>query len=157
MRKGKVNTQPFWRFVFLLYCTTMLWLLFCRSHGWIEGLTYEEMLRQNINLTPFLTIRNYLYVIIHRTNKALIVGCIINLAGNVLLFIPAGWLLPRLWKKMRNFFVFFATCAFSIFLVETLQLFTLLGSFDVDDLILNLGGMSIGFICYSITAAVKKK
>ena len=157
MKKKQVNTQPFWRFAFLVYCGVMLWLLFGRSSGGIEGLTYEETLRQNINLTPLLTIRNYWYVILHRSNPALVRHCFINLAGNVLLFIPAGWLLPRLWKPMRNFFLFFLTCSPAILLVETVQLFTLLGSFDVDDVILNLGGMLLGYLSYAVGAAIRNK
>lgn len=157
MRTRKVNHSPFWRFVFLIYCCTMLWLLFGRSYGWIDGLTYEQMLRQNINLTPFLTIRNYWRVLYHRSNDAMLVHCFINLFGNVLLFIPAGWLLPKLWKKMQNFFRFFFTCALCILFVELLQLFTLLGSFDVDDLILNLAGMILGFLYFSITDRKRKK
>ena len=151
MKKRDSTSQPFLRFLFLVYCAVMLWLLFGRASGWIEGLTYEEMLRQNINLKPFFTIGNYLHVVLHRTNKPLITHCIINLVGNVVLFIPAGYLLPRLWKKQCNFFRFFFTCAAAIFLVEVFQLFTLLGSFDVDDLILNLLGMTIGYLFHLLT------
>ena len=157
MGKRKETRSPFIRFLFLVYCATMLWLLFCRSYGWVEGLTYRQMLQQNINLTPFLTIRNYWRVIAHRTNDAMLLHCIINLGGNIFLFIPAGWLLPRIFRKMRSFFPFFFTCALSIFLVELLQLFSLLGSFDVDDLILNLFGMILGFICYHILTPKGKK
>lgn len=157
MKKRKVNTQPFWRFLFLVYCAVMLWLLFGRSPERTKGLTYAQQLIHNMNLTPFFTIRNYLYVILHRSNDALLAHCVINLAGNVLLFIPAGCLLPKLWKKQRNFFLFLLTCIVHILLIELLQLFTLLGSFDVDDLILNLIGMILGFIGYSIASALRKK
>ena len=150
MGKRKEKYTPFIRFLFLLYCGIMLWLLFGRSYGWVEGLTYKQMLQKNINLTPFLTIRNYWQVVFYRTNDAMLRHCIINLSGNIFLFIPAGWLLPRIWRKMRSFFPFFFTCALSIFLVELLQLFSLLGSFDVDDLILNLFGMTLGFIYYHL-------
>ena len=140
----------FWRFLFLLYCGVMLWLLFGRSNGYIAGIPYETQLRDNTNLIPLFTIKNYLTVLEHSTNKALLTHCFINLAGNVLLFIPAGWLFPKIWRKMRNFFRFFALCAGLIFLVETVQLFTLLGSFDVDDVILNLAGMVVGFLLYTL-------
>ena len=146
MAKRKNNRHPFARFLFLAYCGLMFWLLFCRTKGWINGLSYGQMLRQNINLVPLLTIQNYLYVILNRTNDALLLHCIINLAGNVLMFIPIGYLLPKIWPIQRKFFLFVATCAGSIFLVETLQLFTLLGSFDIDDIILNLSGMTIGYL-----------
>ncbi len=157
MKKREYTSQPFLRFLFLLYCAVMLWLLFGRSSGWIEGLTYREMLGQNINFTPFFTIRNYLHVVLHHSNEALVIHCVINLLGNVLLFIPAGWLLPKLWKKQRNFILFLLTCTLSISLVEILQLFTLLGSFDVDDLILNLAGMTLGFVGFYFMSLFRKK
>jgi glycopeptide antibiotics resistance protein len=128
----------------------MVWLLFFRSAKWVDGLNYEQQLRMNINLQPFLTIRNYWNVIYHRTNDAVLVHCIINLGGNILLFIPIGVLLPRIYPKLRNFFRFFCLCLGVMFLVEVLQLFTLLGSFDVDDLILNLFGMVLGYIGYHL-------
>ena len=151
MKKRKTNMLPLTRFLFLVYLALMLWLLFGRSYGWIDGLSYREMLRQNINLQPLLTIRNYLHVIIHRSNDTVLVHCIINLAGNVVMFIPAGWLLPRIWKIYRNFFQFLATCTAAILLVELTQLLTLLGSFDIDDVILNLIGLTIGYLFYLLT------
>lgn len=153
MKKQKGNTQPFWRFLFVVYCAIMLWLLFGRSRGWIDGLTYRQMLEQNVNLTPLLTIRNYCHTVQQGPENPYFQHCVINLLGNVLLFIPAGWLLPKVFPKQRNFFCFFITCTGLIFLVEVVQLFTLLGSFDMDDLILNLTGMVLGFIVYHIGAA----
>lgn len=133
----------------------MIWLLFFRSSGWIDGLNYEQQLRQNINLQPFLTIGNYWKVICKRTNDAALMHSVINLCGNIFLFIPIGVFLPRIYYKLQNFFRFFCVCFGVMFLVEVLQLFTLLGSFDVDDIILNLLGMTLGFICYHISR--KKK
>jgi len=154
--KRDPRRSPLLRFLFLLYCAVMLWLLFFRSWGWDDGLSYRQMLLQNINLVPLYTIRNYLHVVIHRSNDDVLLHCIINLAGNVLLFIPLGYLLPKIWKKQEKFFRFFFTCTISILLVELVQLFALLGSFDIDDLILNLGGMTIGYIFYHLTKGKKK-
>ena len=148
MSKHKSSRHPFIRFLFVVYGLVMLWLLFGRPQGRIDGLTYKEMLQQNTNLTPLLTIKNYWYVVQHGNDPALLRHCIINLAGNVLLFVPIGYWLVRLWPKFRNLFLFLITCAGLILLVEALQLFTLLGRFDVDDIILNLSGMTVGyFLC----------
>lgn len=148
MKKRKTKRQPLVRFLFVVYALIMLWLLFGRSSGWTEGLSYRQMLGQNMNLTPLLTIKNYWYVVKNSTNEALLRHCIINLVGNVLLFIPIGYWLVRLWPKFRNILLFIVTCAGIILLIEALQLFTLLGSFDVDDIILNLAGMITGyFLC----------
>ena len=148
MGKRKSSRHPFIRFLFVVYGLVMLWLLFGRPQGRIEGLTYREMLQRNMNLQPLLTIKNYWYVVQHSSDPALLRHCIINLAGNVLLFIPLGYWFVRLWPKFRNFFLFLFTCTGIILLIECTQLFTLLGRFDVDDIILNLGGMLIGyFLC----------
>ena len=147
-RRKKVNTQPLWRFLFVVYIALMLWLLFGRSPGWSDGRAYRELLRQNINLNPFYTIENYLHVILKNPQSSYFKNCIIELLGNIFLFIPAGWLLPRLFKSMRKFFPLLLTCLLAILFVESLQLVTLLGRFDVDDIILNIAGMLIGYILY---------
>ncbi len=150
MAKRKQTSNAVLGTVFGLYCGVMLWLLFDRTSSRIEGLSYAENLRLNRNLIPFFTIGNYWKVIVHRTNDDVLVHCVINLLGNILLFVPAGYLMPRLWKKQRNFFRFFFTCVAAILAVELLQLVTLLGSFDVDDIILNVFGMLLGYILYLI-------
>lgn len=155
-KNAKVNTQPFWRFLFVVYCAIMLWLLFGRSQGWVSGLSYRQMLQSNINLTPLLTIRNYYGVVQQGPEHSYFIHCVINLLGNVFLFIPAGWMLPKVFPYQRKFFRFFASCTGLIFLVEVIQLFTLLGSFDIDDLILNLAGMILGFLVYHIGAACRR-
>ena len=154
--KWKINALPIWRFLFLLYCAVMLWLLFGRSNGWTEGLPYREQIQQNANLIPFYTIKNYVRVLISPPSQYLLTHCFINLAGNIFLFIPAGWLFPKIFPRMRKFFCFLAICAGVIFLVETVQLFTLLGSFDVDDWILNLFGMTVGYILFGCCGKAAK-
>lgn len=74
----------------------------------------------------------------------------INLSANIFAFIPMGFFLPVLWAKMRKFAycVFTGTCI--ILSVEILQLFSLLGSFDIDDYILNILGVGLGFLLYLI-------
>lgn len=152
MARRKPNTQPFWRFLFLLYMGLMLWLLFGRGRGWDSSSGYLQTLMGNINLRPFYTIRNYLNIVLHYPDAAIFPHCVINLVGNVVMFIPAGWLLPRIFKGMRKFLVFLLSCLLGILFVEILQLVTLLGSFDVDDIILNLIGMVTGFLLHAVFA-----
>ena len=149
--KGKCKFTR-WQILLILYSVIMLWLLFGRSFRGVERLPYHQQLLRNANFRPFYTIGNYVRVLIKPRNQQLIRESIINLGGNIFLFIPAGLLFPRVWPFLRKFFVFLAFCAGVILLVEVTQLFTLLGCFDVDDLILNLFGMCIGFALYKITA-----
>ena len=145
MAKRKNPRQPFMRFLFVAYGLVLLWLLFGRPQGWSDTLTYRQMLQQNMNLVPLFTIKNYWYVVRHGSDPTLLWHCITNLVGNVVLFVPIGYWMVRIWPKFRNFFLFLVTCAGAILLIEALQLFTLLGSFDVDDIILNLCGMTVGY------------
>ena len=150
MKKRYPKSTPLWRFLFVVYVAVLLWLLFDRSSGWGSELSYAEQLRGNMNLIPFQTIGNYWKVVKRLEFTPLFYHCVINLGGNIFLFIPIGYFLPRLWPFLRNFFSFLLTCTLAITLVELLQLVTLLGSLDIDDLILNLSGMLIGYLFFII-------
>lgn len=79
-----------------------------------------------------------------------------NLFGNVIIFIPLGVFMPMASKR-RNFF---ATTFYSFGLslgVEVFQLISKVGSFDVDDLLLNTVGGMIGYLCYVICCAIRRK
>jgi glycopeptide antibiotics resistance protein len=68
-----------------------------------------------------------------------------NLAANIGLFIPYGILMmEKNFSTLRRLLV---PIAF-ISLIEILQFITHRGSLDIDDLILNLLGIFIGYILY---------
>lgn len=132
---------------FILYSTAMLWLLFGRSQFDI-GRDYWEQVKMNLNLVPFNTIWQYLYLMVRQTNPYLLHHAFINLFGNVAAFVPLGFFLPCLWKSAQAL-GHFLLCTFAVIAaVELIQLFTLLGSCDIDDLILNVIGTSIGFTAF---------
>ena len=149
-KKKSANSTPLLRFLFVVYVAILLWLLFDRPVVRDPSISYADLLRGNMNLTPLLTISNYWTVIMRWEFTPLFRHCVINLAGNVCLFVPIGYFLPRIWPALRNFFAFMLTCTMSILLVELLQLVTLLGKLDVDDLILNLLGMLLGYLIFMI-------
>lgn len=73
---------------------------------------------------------------------------LLNLVGNVVAFIPFGFFLPILHHKCRSLLrtVFFS---FELSLaVETIQLVSKVGSFDVDDLLLNTIGGALGCLIF---------
>lgn len=78
-----------------------------------------------------------------------------NLFGNVLIFMPFGFFMPMA-SKYRNFLsTLFWSFGLSL-CVETFQLFAKVGSFDVDDLLLNtIGGMA-GYIMFAVMAALRR-
>ena len=124
-----------WRTLFVIYCGLMLVLLFHRAG-------YDQL---RINLTPFHTIQLYLRLL---SRPAFRQSAIINLAGNVVMFIPLGFLLPRIFDKQNRLWKVLLTTAVIITLVELVQYVTLLGSCDIDDLILNVIGAAIGYGIY---------
>ena len=157
-RKKQTDTAAV---LFGIYGIIMLYLLFIRGRTAVEGVPYWEQVLSNYNLTPFHTIHNYWHIL---TNKAYYMEkwgaapiyrynarhAFINLAGNVVMFLPLGALLPAASGKLRQFFrTFFASLGL-ILTVEVLQLFTLLGSCDVDDLILNMAGVILGYLLWKL-------
>jgi glycopeptide antibiotics resistance protein len=89
----------------------------------------------------------------------------INVVGNVVAFMPFGFLFPVLYREQRGkktyqghyfrsfLFVTFLGFLFS-FAVETVQLITKVGCFDVDDLMLNTSGVILGYILYYLSKKV---
>ena len=129
------------------YCPAMLFILFGRSQIDI-GITYWEQVMMNINLRPFSSISQYAYILIHKTNTYLLPYAAINIFGNIVAFVPYGFFFPRFFRRCRSFPIFFIFSICILVLIESIQLFSLRGCFDVDDVILNLIGGILGYIVY---------
>ena len=137
--------------LFAVYCIIMVYLLFWQRVGGSSYITYWKVLRANLNLVPFRTIQEFIAVMdrgIESNHETLVRISIVNLLGNVLMFVPLGLFLPRLWPRLYAFRRFLISVTVVILLIELAQLFTLLGSFDIDDLILNVLGAAIGYWIY---------
>jgi Glycopeptide antibiotics resistance protein len=74
---------------------------------------------------------------------------IINIFGNILMFVPFGFL-GIVFPRLNNFWTLILDFLSAIILIESLQYFTRLGVFDIDDVILNTVGAVIGFWIYRI-------
>jgi glycopeptide antibiotics resistance protein len=72
-----------------------------------------------------------------------------NLLGNIFLFLPFGLLLPAIKPEVDSYKkIFIFSVLFSLFF-ETTQLLLRIGSFDVDDLILNTLGAMLGYFLFN--------
>lgn len=142
---------------FLLYGVLMLWLLFGQRLGYAFDGAYTERLAANINLIPFKTVSEYVTDLSVSVSFEELRHAVINLVGNVIMFVPLGFLLPCVVRRMRGFLRHLAYCAVVIILIELIQLFTLLGSLDVDDLILNLIGTTAGYLIFKIANTIANK
>ena len=138
-KNAKKEKYALWggRVLFLIYLAGLCYFLFfAENYGRIHG---QEIYRYN--LVQFKEIERFW---IYRSELG--IHSFYNLVGNILIFMPAGFFVPILWRNKRGFmFTVCVTFQMSL-LVEILQLVLRVGSFDVDDLILNtLGGM-LGYI-----------
>jgi glycopeptide antibiotics resistance protein len=90
------------------------------------------------NIIPLFTI--YQFIAVRNTR---VYGFIINIIGNMGVFIPFGILLPRCFNlKYGKVLLAFIT---GVTFFEVLQLVLKRGSFDVDDILLNTIGFNIGY------------
>ena len=139
-KKRKTVIVLFW-----IYAALMVWLMFLQRIPTIIGNgsfeNYGEQLMCRLKIVPFETIGEF----VRSLSRAWTTHAFVNLVGNVLMFVPLGLGLSVVSKKARSF-LGCILCAFLVILsAETIQLFTLLGYFDVDDLILNLIGVAMGY------------
>lgn len=104
---------------------------------------------QKANKVPFRTIN--LYYKGYKKNNTV---ATYNLLGNLLGFIPFGFLLPLAIPWFRKVIPILAAIIFLSVGFEIVQLYTGLGIFDVDDLILNCTGALAGFILFSIISMI---
>lgn len=136
--------KQIWLLVFALYCAAMAFLLFGREEAPV-GIPYAEQIAMRMNLVPFRTLRHQLRLLTQTDRPWLIRHSFINLLGNVILFTPLGIFLPKLWGRLSRLWKVLLAAAGIIVAVEVIQVLTLLGRCDIDDLILNLTGAAIGF------------
>lgn len=139
------------------YILLMLWLLFGRRMRWYAPIDLAEFMVENLNLEPFHTIKLFTWVLKNSGDANMIRLSYINLFGNVLMFIPLGFFLPATYIKQRKFWRCMTLSTAIILMVELAQLFSRLGTCDVDDLILNLIGCMIGYAIYSVLYSAKKR
>lgn len=147
MKQSKM-TRVLGKILFVLYLAFVIYfLLFSDWYG--RGSTFQEY---RYNLQPLREIRRFWD---YRNQLGLLtVG--MNLVGNVVIFIPLGFFMPMA-SKGRSLFLT-VLCGFGLsLLVETFQLLTKVGSFDVDDLLLNTVGSLLGYILFIICAAVRRR
>ena len=138
MGSRKIHTAAF-----MAYCALMLWLLFDRP-GYTPGIPYWEQVARRLNLVPFRTL--WLFAgLLDSPHPEYVRAAVINLGGNIIMFFPLGFLLPRVFSKCTSLLRVLLVTAAIITAVELLQLFTLVGSCDIDDLILNVLGSGLGF------------
>lgn len=148
-KETKQNIRLLGSFLFFCYLLALIYFLFfAESYG--RAMQNREYA---YNLQPFLEIRRF-----WRYREQLGVFAVFaNLAGNVIGFIPFGMILPVIRPRTGTFFrILLLSLEFSL-CVETIQLIFKVGSFDVDDLMLNTLGGVTGYLLFWVCNKIRRK
>ena len=106
--------------------------------GWDNYYKYGGM-----NIIPFRTILKYFIDIKQHWPRYFI----INIFGNIVVFMPVQYFMIKVFGKL-SLKKYLLINIIMISLIEILQFVTSCGSLDIDDLILNVFGMSIVYYIY---------
>src|SRR3954451_12004759 len=120
-----------------LYSIGLLVLLFFRPANQEYG---------QINYIPFKTIGEFL------SGNGIFLIALYNLTANILLFVPFG-IAALMLSKRPSWWKLVLIPVVCIILIESMQHLTKRGSMDIDDLILNLLGIWIG---YGLSPVIQK-
>ena len=123
--------RKIYRILIFPYTIFLLYLMFL-------GFGREQHEANIVRLLPFVS------TILFVQNTTSWESIIINLFGNIIMFIPFGFLgwLNAKYFSFKKLIVDFLS---ALIIVEALQYLTRLGVFDIDDLALNSLGVWIGF------------
>ena len=130
-----------------VYSLWMLYLLFIRYRRTASAPAEWGV---DVKLIPFVTTAEFIGILRTSEDAGVLRHGIRNLAGNVALFVPYGFFLPFFFGKCEKYGRTLLCAAGGIIIIELAQLITRRGICDIDDLIFNLVGVSLGFGLYRL-------
>jgi len=127
---------------FMLYCVTVFWVTIPFDSLYLSMVSGISPLRGGVNIIPFHGIFEIL-------QEGIIAVIVLNILGNIIMFLPLGFFLPLLWKKFdssKTMLIFGILLSSAI---ETTQSFSYRGA-DIDDVLLNTAGALGGYCLYRL-------
>lgn len=148
MRYRHIRRFRFWgKIAFVLYIIFLIYFLcFAEWYGRTGDLGVYRY-----NLEPLKEIKRFLE---YREELGTF-AVFTNLVGNILIFVPLGFLISMASEKDRFGKAVGASLGICL-CVELFQLITRVGSFDIDDLILNTLGGILGWCLFVICNAIRR-
>lgn len=128
-----------------------VWLLYMLYFATLRNLDSNRLFE--FKTVPFDTMKYYYFHLTVYHNK---IEFTKNIVGNIVLFIPYGFL-GILYPRLRNGFWLMLTFFVMINLVEFSQYYFHRGTADIDDIILNTLGVIIGYLIYRNFFFIKDK
>lgn len=116
----------------------------------IYGKRYENHFDDNnINLVPLRSKQFYLdnFQTLLPIQKEFL---IIEITGNLLLFLPFSWAFYALSRKKVKAVAVGVIIILLVFAIESFQYIFHIGTFDIDDLILNISGGFVGIFVFKV-------
>ncbi len=146
--RDKKIVRTIGKVLFVLYIVFIIYfLLFSDWYGRSRG-----MQEYHYNLVLFREIKRF-WTYRHQVG---LFAMFTNLFGNVVIFIPFGFFMPVASKYRSVFSTLFWSFGLSL-CVELFQLFFKVGSFDVDDLLLNTIGGVLGYMIFVICNTIRRR
>ena len=157
-QKQTRNLRLMWTVLFSFYIFQMIYMLFfasefARDYVDLRSQSYANALRMQweygTNLKPFATIRQMMLIfeIPGISNQI----AMMNLFGNFIAFMPFPFFLLLLTKWAKCPLRLLFSMAVLIMMVEVTQFFTLSGTMDIDDFILNFAGVLLSYTLIRFT------
>lgn len=139
--RKKERHVTFYHIGVLLYSLTVVTIFSLTGVSPLSGF-HTELRMDDISLIPFAGIADLL-------KGGINLHAIINIFGNIVMFMPIGFFVPFLWSNLRKLGKLTLFGFLVSLLIETSQLFLSRGT-DIDDLILNTLGTILGYFAFLI-------
>ena len=127
--------KEFYNLLFVIYLLLLYYLLLSTDNA-----------SSGLNITPFKEITRY------PLNS---IQFFYNVIGNIVLFLPFGFFISNFIKAKKTYQVLVVSTLISL-TAELIQ-FKIGRAFDIDDILLNVVGAILGFICYRGLRQIRKK
>lgn len=133
--------------MFYIYILLLAYFLFFSERYGRDLVTKEYNLQLFKEITRFIRYRDQIGL----------EGFVVNIFGNVLAFMPYGFLLPLLNRAYRRFYLILILSVVFSLVIETSQLLLKVGVFDVDDILMNSTGGILGYLIFRISYTIYRK
>lgn len=134
--------------LFVVYLVALVYILLFKADSGLLPHDYTAIHQtanqkpSNFNLVPFKTIKLFINSFLLSRNLT----SLLNVLGNILIFIPFGIFIPLFCQNQKSFLLTFLSGSLIILLIEFVQLITVWGILDIDDYLLNIFGVILGWL-----------
>jgi len=145
-----LSNRKLWAFLFYIYIILVTAFVVIKVYSLRDMFSTIQIISMNresgywnINLVPFRTLNRYIPNIYEKY-------VYLSILGKTVAFIPLGFLIPMAFPVFRNFLKATVLIFTVIIGKEIFKLFSMLGYFDIDTIILNIVSSIFGYLLYYI-------